>query len=262
MSLTVNHLSCLMGGRLILENIDGLVARPGEITALIGPNGAGKSTLLKGIAGLEHVAAGSRITLDGQALGNSALAPRAEHLYYLPQQLGSSSALNVFEAILLARRTRRKESGRQGLYRVRDMLRALELEEMAERPLATLSGGERQRVALAQAMVREPRALLLDEPTSALDLHHQLQVLDWLSRRAQETSTIVVMAIHDLSLAARFAAHLWVLKEGHGVACGSPGDVLTPARLREVYAIEAHVEWPENEPPRITPLTATRRLGI
>lgn len=262
MSLSVDHLSCRLNGRLILEHIDGLVAKPGEITALIGPNGAGKSTLLKGIAGLERVTTDSEITLDDMTLGNSSLATRAERLYYLPQQLGSSSALNVFEAILLARRTRIKENGRQGLYRVRDMLRALELEEMAERPLAMLSGGERQRVALAQAMVREPRVLLLDEPTSALDLHHQLQVLDWLSRRAQDTSTIVVMAIHDLTLAARFAAHIWMLKGGRQVACGSPGSVLTQAYLRDVYAIEAHIEWPTGEPPRITPLTATRRLGI
>ena len=262
MSLRIDHLSCRLNGRQVLEHIDGLVARPGEITALIGPNGAGKSTLLKGIAGLERVTVDSEIALDGRMLGNSSLATRAERLYYLPQHPGSSSALNVFEAILLARRTRTRETGLKGLYRVRDILRALELEEMAERSLATLSGGERQRVALAQAMVREPRALLLDEPTSALDLHHQLQVLDWLSRRARETSTIVVMAIHDLSLAARFATHLWMLGEGRLAACGSPGEVLTPARLRDIYAIEAHVEWPTDEPPRITPLTATRRLGI
>ncbi|MGC3874243.1 ABC transporter ATP-binding protein [Halomonas sp. GXIMD04776] len=262
MSLRIDHLSCHLNGRKILGHIGGLVARPGEITALIGPNGAGKSTLLKGVAGLERVTSDSEMFLDGIAQSNSSLATRAERLYYLPQQLGSSSALNVFEAILLARRTRIKENGRKGLYRVRDMLRALELEEMAERPLATLSGGERQRVALAQAMVREPRLLLLDEPTSALDLHHQLQVLDWLTRRAEETSTIVVMAIHDLSLAARFAAHVWMLKEGCQVACGLPGNVLTPAHLRDVYAIEAHVEWPADEPPRVTPLSATRRLGI
>lgn len=262
MSLSIDHLSCRLGGKQILERIEGLVAKPGEITALLGPNGAGKSTLLKGIAGLERITPGSRISLDDMALTDVSPSARAEHLYYLPQQLGVSSALNVFEAILLARRTRVKENGRQGLYRVRDMLRALELEEMAERSLSTLSGGERQRVALAQAMVREPRVLLLDEPTSALDLHHQLQVLDWLSRRAQETSTIVVMAIHDLNLAARFASHLWILKEGRQIACGLPGNVLTQARLRDVYAIEAHVEWSESAPPRITPLTATRRLGI
>ncbi|WP_227369657.1 ABC transporter ATP-binding protein [Halomonas sp. M20] len=262
MSLRIERLSCRLGDKQILDNIEGLLAKPGEITALLGPNGAGKSTLLKGIAGLERLAPCSRISLDGMALTGVSPAVRAEHLYYLPQQPGSSSALTVFEAIMLARRTRIKENGRQGLYRVRDMLRDLELEEMAERTLATLSGGERQRVALAQAMVREPRVLLLDEPTSALDLHHQLQVLDWLSRRAQESAMILVMAIHDLNLAARFAAHMWMLKAGHTAAWGGPGDVLTPARLRDVYAIEAQVEWSENAPPRITPLTATRRLGI
>nr|WP_297462197.1 ABC transporter ATP-binding protein [uncultured Halomonas sp.] len=259
MSLRIAGLDCRLGNQPILHRIDGFEARPGEITALIGPNGAGKSTLLKSIAGLER--ATGDILLDDVSLANMSFATRAQQLYYLPQELGSRTLLTVFEAVLLAQRTRTGERGRKGLYDVRDTLRALELEEMAERELATLSGGQRQRVAIAQAMIREPRLLLLDEPTSALDLHHQLQVLEWLSRLAREREMIVVMAIHDLGLAARFAAHLWMLQEGRSVAHGSPGSVLTPARLRDVYAIEAHVHWPDDEPPRITPLAATRRLG-
>lgn len=260
MSLRIEHLSCRLSGKPILHRISGLEARPGEITALIGPNGAGKSTLLKSIAGLARAA--GDITLDGVSLVNTAFSARAQKLYYLPQEIGSNTVLTVFEAVLLAHRTRTNTSGREGLYKVRDTLRALELEDMAERELATLSGGQRQRVAIAQAVVREPRLLLLDEPTSALDLHHQLQVLDWLSRLASEREIIVVMAIHDLSLAARFATHLWMLHEGRSVVHGNPGNVLTRARLREVYAIDAHVEWPADEPPRITPLSATRRLGL
>ncbi|HET8791996.1 MAG TPA: ABC transporter ATP-binding protein [Modicisalibacter sp.] len=260
MSLRIEHLDCRLGGRPILHRIGGLTARPGEVTALIGPNGAGKSTLLKSIAGL--VRAAGEIVLDDVSLSAMSFVARAQKLYYLPQEIGSSTVLTIFEAVLLAYRTRTDERSRQGLYNVRDTLRALELEGMAERELATLSGGQRQRVAIAQALVREPRLLLLDEPTSALDLHHQLQVLDWLSRLARERDMIVIMAIHDLNLAARFADHVWMLHEGRSVAHGNPGSVITEARLREVYAIEAHIQWPEDEPPRITPLAATRRLGL
>ncbi|MCD6009133.1 ABC transporter ATP-binding protein [Halomonas sp. IOP_31] len=259
MSLRIERLTCRIGRTEILPGVTGLHARPGELTALIGPNGAGKSTLLKAIAGIER--ARGEATLDACSLTALSLEARAERLYYLPQELGSQAVLSVFEAVLLARRTRIHEPSSAALAQVRGMLRALELETLAERELAKLSGGQRQRVAIAQAVIREPRLLLLDEPTSALDLHHQLQVLDWLERLAVERDMIVVIAIHDLSLAARFARYFWVLKEGRTAACGEPAEVLTEACLRDIYAIEARVEWPANEPPRITPLAATRRLG-
>ncbi len=259
MSLSIDQLNCRLGGRAVLHGLTGLCARPGELTALIGPNGAGKSTLLKALAGLER--GEGHFALDDQPLAGLSLARRAERLYYLPQETASRAVLSVFEAVLLARRTRIREAPAAALARVGEMLHALELDALAERELGQLSGGQRQRVAIAQAVIREPRLLLLDEPTSALDLHHQLQVLDWLTRLAAERGIIVVIAIHDLSLAARFARHVWMLKEGRVAACGAPGEVLTAANLREVYAIEAHVEWPADGPPRVTPLAATRQLG-
>ncbi|WP_136068123.1 ABC transporter ATP-binding protein [Modicisalibacter radicis] len=259
MSLVIEHLDCRLGGRAVLHGLAGLRARPGELTALIGPNGAGKSTLLRAIAGI--VRGEGSFALNAEPLAPLSLTRRAERLYYLPQETPSRAVLSVFEAVLLARRTRISEAPAAALARVGETLRALELEPLAERELGQLSGGQRQRVAIAQAVIREPRLLLLDEPTSALDLHHQLQVLDWLTRLAAERGVIVVVAIHDLSLAARFARHIWVLKEGRVAASGAPGEVLTGARLREVYAIEAHVEWPADEPPRVTPLAPTRRLG-
>jgi len=259
MSLTIEQLDCRLGGRAVLHGVAGLGARPGELTALIGPNGAGKSTLLKALAGIER--GEGHFALDDEPLAPLPLARRAECLYYLPQETASRAVLSVFEAVLLARRTRIREAPAAALARVGETLRTLELESLAERELGQLSGGQRQRVAIAQAVIREPRLLLLDEPTSALDLHHQLQVLDWLTRLAAERGIIVIVAIHDLSLAARFARHIWVLKAGRVATSGAPGEVLTRARLREVYAIEAHVEWPADGPPRVTPLAATRRLG-
>lgn len=259
MTLDVEHLDCRLDGTSVLEGIAGLTARPGEITALIGPNGAGKSTLLKAIAGIER-ATGS-LRLNGHDLVALSFEKRAEHLYYMPQELSSRAVLSVFDVVLLARRTRVHEPLEQALHQVRDTLVALELEPLAERELGRLSGGQRQRVAIAQAAIRDPALLMLDEPTSALDLHHQLQVLDWLARFAHERQAIVVVALHDLSLAARFARRMWMLANGRVAASGTPGEVLTHARLREVYAIDAHIEWPTDEPPRVTPLTAIRPLG-
>ncbi|MFC0269704.1 ABC transporter ATP-binding protein [Kushneria aurantia] len=260
MTLTVEALSVRFGSTPILRDVGGLRAQPGELTALIGPNGAGKSTLLRSIAGIERYS--GQVSLDETLLDSFDIAERARHVYYLPQDSGTRAALSVFEAVLLARRTTHVSDRRHDLQRVRHTLQSLELEAYAERDLGQLSGGQRQRVAIAQAVVREPRVLMLDEPTSALDLHHQLQVLEWLVAMARERNMIVVIAIHDLSLAARFSRHMWLMGNGGRVqAVGTPREVLTEARLREVYAIHAHVDWPADEPPRVTPLSATRSLG-
>ncbi|GHC31305.1 ferrichrome ABC transporter [Kushneria pakistanensis] len=260
MSLKVESLSVRFGRTLILDDVSGLKACPGELTALIGPNGAGKSTLLKSIAGIERST--GLVSLDDTVLDTLDIARRAGKIYYLPQDITSRAALSVFEAVLLARRTTHQTDRQQDLKRVQHTLQTLELEQYAERDLGQLSGGQRQRVAIAQAVVREPRVLMLDEPTSALDLHHQLQVLEWLVTLAREQQMIIIIAIHDLSLAARFSRHMWLMGTGGKVrAVGPPEKVLTEERLREVYAIRAHVEWPEGEPPRVTPLAATRQLG-
>lgn len=260
MSLAVESLSVRFGRTQILNDVSGLTACPGELTALIGPNGAGKSTLLKSIAGIEKST--GHISLDETELNTLDIAQRAGRIYYLPQDITSRAALSVFEAVLLARRTAHRSSRQQDLERVQRTLQTLELDQYAERDLGQLSGGQRQRVAIAQAVVREPRVLMLDEPTSALDLHHQLQVLEWLVTLAREQQMIIIIAIHDLSLAARFSRHMWLMGAGGVVrATGAPEAVLTEERLREVYAIRAHVEWPEGEPPRVTPLAATRQLG-
>ncbi|GHB15096.1 ABC transporter ATP-binding protein [Salinicola rhizosphaerae] len=259
-TLDVESLSVTLGRHPVLERVSGLSARAGEITALVGPNGAGKSTLLKAIAGLERYHGSVRF--DATDLAELDATERARRVYYLPQESGTPAALSVFEAVLLARRTSHPTAGQRDLELVRQTLIMLELEPLAERTLDQLSGGQRQRVAIAQAAVREPRVLMLDEPTSALDLHHQLQVLEWLAAVARQRGIIVLIAIHDLSLAARFAGQLWMLGNGGKVkATGTPRHVLTEDRLREVYAIHAQVEWSDDEPPRVTPLAALTSLG-
>ncbi|WP_163648976.1 ABC transporter ATP-binding protein [Modicisalibacter sp. 'Wilcox'] len=261
MSLHVDALHCRRDGRPVLDGAGPLEARGGEITALIGPNGAGKSTLLRSIAGQQPVS--GDIRLDGTSLRHQPLARLARYLYYLPPNTATTSRLPVFETLLLALRTRGYPADAPAtLERIRAMLHQLELDALAERPLAQLSTGQRQRVAVAQALIRAPRLLLLDEPTSALDLHHQLRVLDDLRRRARQQGQVIIIALHDLSLAARFADRLWVLDQGRLVAQGEPGEVLTAELLRRVYAIEAEVDTRGPNGARITPLAATRRDDV
>lgn len=253
--LEIRDVSVSRGRTRILDNLPELRARPGELTALLGPNGAGKSTLLQAIAGL--LPATGEVWLNGEALKDVSAQQRAARIGYLPQLSETGAMLEVFESLLLARRLAGHDNDAANLAHCEQLVEALALAPLASQRLGQLSGGQRQRVAIAQALVREPTLLMLDEPTSALDLHFQLSVLDWLSREAREHQRVVIVALHDLSLAARHATHVWLLHAGRLAASGSPREVLTMERLREVYAIEARVEWPlDGSPPAIVALHA------
>ncbi len=236
-NLRVEGLEVAYGRTVVLRGVSLPELRGGEVTALLGPNAAGKSTLFRRIVGL----------LDGPgvvALDGVAVAGGTAGLCYMPQDTAVNAVLTVFEAVLLAR----KQGG--GGWAVSDAeadavtsaLGMLEIEGLAGRHLSELSGGQRQLVSLAQALVREPRVLLLDEPTSALDLQRQVEVLELLRWLARERELCVVLAIHDLNQALRFADRVAVLGGGKIVAQGVPEAVLTPALLREVYGVEARLE--------------------
>ncbi|RTQ98195.1 ABC transporter ATP-binding protein [Halomonas nitroreducens] len=229
-----------------------LVAPAGSITVLLGPNGAGKSTLLKALAGIEP--ARVQASLGGHDLMALPAAERRAALYYLPQLGGNQAALSVHEAVLLSLKT--LYPGRlsdEDLARVMAALAAMGLEALAGRRLASLSGGQYQRVAIAQALVRRPRVLMLDEPTSALDLHQQLRVLEWLRREADAGRTVLV-ALHDLNLAARFADHCWLLKDGRCQVAGEAEACLTAEHLERLFAVRLAVETGSDARPRIQAL--------
>lgn len=246
----------LLVRRVSLEGrlaIDGpLVAPAGAITVLLGPNGAGKSTLLRALAGIEPARVSA--SLGGSDLMTLPLAQRRATCYYLPQLGGSQAALSVHEAVLLSLKTLHPGRVRgEDLARVAATLSAMGLEALAERRLASLSGGQYQRVAIAQALVRRPRVLMLDEPTSALDLHQQLRVLEWLRGEADAGRT-VLLALHDLNLAARFADHCWLLKDGRCLASGAVEACLTPGQLEPLFDVRLAVEAGPDARPRIQAL--------
>ncbi len=207
-----------------------LIVGDGEWLGLIGPNGAGKSTLLKAAVGIvEHRGAvdfGDRASRAGLDIA------------WMPQRPRLPEEMTVADYVLLGRTP---HLGSFGSERPRDIdsveaaLDRLELVALAERPLGTLSGGEAQRAVLARALAQEAPVLLLDEPTSNLDIGHSLDVLEIIDALRKSDRLTVVTALHDLTLAGRFADRLVLLSSGRVVADGSPAAVLTEDNLREHY---------------------------
>lgn len=238
--LTVTHVSVTFDTRTILNNLSFGPLAAGSVTALLGSNAAGKSTLLRRIAG--ELRGPGEVIVAGQRV-ESWPSHHPNHPAHVPQDIAMRSSLRVFEAVLLANKQGGGWSvGEEELDTVTRILHTLEIHTLADRELAALSGGQRQLVSIAQALIREPTILLLDEPTSALDLQNQFEVLDLLRRLAKERAMCVVMAIHDINHALRFADHVVVLHRGHVHASGHPLTVLTPDLLKQVYGVEARLE--------------------
>ena len=237
-SLELRAVGVRYGRRQVLDDITTPALPGGGVVAVIGANAAGKSSLFRRIAGL---AAGPGRVI---AAGTSGIPGRgAPMVCYLPQDTGASAALTVYESVLLALKQGRSWAVTDPeLRRVDAVLRDLEIEDLAFRDLAQLSGGQRQLVSIAQTLARDPDILLLDEPTSALDLQRQFEVLSLVRRIARERQICVLISIHDLNQALRFADRVLVLARGRLVACGAPSEIVTAAMLAEVYGVEARVE--------------------
>lgn len=241
MSLTLQRLGVSYGPRQVVHDIDAAPLPEGRIVALVGANGAGKSSLLRAVAGLCRMT--GHALLDGEDLGRLRPAARARQVAYMPQSLPQASSLTVYESVLSAVRTACPQLTLAVSHqRIEQVLQDLGLHALALCALETLSGGQRQMAGLAQLLVREPRLLLLDEPTSALDLRWQLCLMEALRQHLASRRALCLMAVHDLSLAARFCDDMLVMAQGHVIARGAPSQVLTPELLRQAYGIAAHVE--------------------
>jgi iron complex transport system ATP-binding protein len=241
--LKVQGLTVAYKRNLVLHGIDLPELLPGQVVALVGPNGAGKSTLLRSLAGL--LPAKGSVQFDGIDLLQCSRRERAAVLGFMPQTLPDGIALSVLETLLGALRggdpLRVSGSPREQQQRAHGVLEQLGIVHLALRPIDSLSGGQRQMVSLAQAVIREPRLLLLDEPTSALDLRYQNDVMATV-RQLADQGRIVVVVLHDLGLAARWADRIMVLQQGRVHAAGSPEQTLTSAMLEQVYRVQARIE--------------------
>ena len=241
MRIEARGLRVSLKGREVLRGLD-LAAEPGHLTAVIGRNGAGKTTLLKTLAGLVVPRAGMAL-IDGRPLGGWERGSLARALAYLPQERLVHWALTVRAVVALGRLPYQPlGAGESAADRaaIDAALAAMDAAHLAHRPVPELSGGERARVLIARALAQEPRVLLADEPAAGLDPAHQLTLFRHLAGLAEAGRTVVV-AVHDLSLAARFCHSIALVHEGRTLAAGKPQDVLLPQHLAAAYGIRAQV---------------------
>lgn len=233
-TLELNEVGALYGKRLVVSGVTTPAMTAGEVVAVIGPNAAGKSTLFKRIAGLLN--GPGEVCISGTEMAGKAIG-------YMPQDTSSNAVLTVYESMLLARKQGSAWSVNDAdLVLIDNVMTALNITPIAFRDLGALSGGQQQLVSVAQTLVREPDIMLMDEPTSALDLHRQVEVLSFMQNRARQKNMIVLVAIHDLNQALRFADKVLLIADGKMRACGAPLSVINPEMLREIYGVDARIE--------------------
>ncbi|MCS6762487.1 MAG: ABC transporter ATP-binding protein [Candidatus Devosia symbiotica] len=233
-TLELNEVGALYGKRLVVSGVTTPAMTAGEVVAVIGPNAAGKSTLFKRIAGLLN--GPGEVCISGTEMAGKAIG-------YMPQDTSSNAVLTVYESVLLARKQGSAWSVNDAdLVLIDHVMTALNITPIAFRDLGALSGGQQQLVSVAQTLVREPDIMLMDEPTSALDLHRQVEVLSFMQNQARQKNMIVLVAIHDLNQALRFADKVLLIADGKMRACGAPLSVINPEMLREIYGVDARIE--------------------
>lgn len=241
-SLTTENLKLGYGGRTVVGKVSAALPA-GRITAIIGPNGCGKSTLLRGLARLLAPQSGV-VHLDGRDLAEIPSRQLATRIGLLPQQPIAPDGITVADLIGRGRHPHQRwfrQWSAADEAAVGRAMAATELGELADTPIDELSGGQRQRVWIALALAQDPAIMLLDEPTTFLDLAHQLDVLGLLSSINREHDRTIVLVLHDLNMAARYAHHLIAMRDGQIVAQGTPHDIVTAEMVRDVFGVDATV---------------------
>jgi iron complex transport system ATP-binding protein len=240
--LKIEGLSVSYGQRRVLNSVS-LNVQSGEVLALIGPNGAGKSTLVRAASGVIPAQAG-RVGANGDDLLSLPVMRRARYLAVVPQAVSLPPAFTVWETVLLGRTPYLNFLGQiseKDAQIARLALQKVDALELAERRVGELSGGEQQRVLLARALAQSTPILLLDEPTVHLDLQHQVTLMETVCTLAHTDRLAVLVALHDLNLAARYADRVVLLVGGEVKAAGTPRQVLTPELISSAYHLAVRV---------------------
>ncbi|MGY6031336.1 ABC transporter ATP-binding protein [Phytobacter sp. AG2a] len=238
MNISVSGLQMALQSQKVLQGID-LELGTGEIVGLLGPNGSGKSTLLRCLAGLFPRYA-HHVCFDGTPLNEMPLRSRAKQLAFVPQHAEVDGDLCVEQIVRLGRTPHRR-----GLFAwsgvddsaVEDAICLMTLSCLRHRHWRQLSGGERQRTQIARALAQQPQLLILDEPTNHLDIEYQLELMTLIAK----LPITVVIALHDLNLAANYCQRLVLLKAGKVIANGPPEAVLTPDVIEQTWRVKANV---------------------
>ena len=244
MALKAQSVRLRYGAREVLKGVS-LTFDAGEITAIIGPNGSGKSTFLSVLSGLNAPSTG-KVELNDRALGDWSRRDLARQLALLPQSPSAPDEIRVRDLVSHGRFAHRSAFAPMSATdhaEVDDALSQTGTSGFVDRSFAALSGGERQRVWIALALAQTPRWLLLDEPTSFLDLGHQYQVLQLVARAARNRRMGVVMVLHDVEHAARFADRVVAIADGQVAADGPPREVIDAELITRLYNLPAEVSW-------------------
>ena len=263
--LVARDLTLGYGDRTVVEHLD-LDLLDGGITAVIGPNGCGKSTLLRGLGRLLRPR-GGEVLLDGRRIDELPTRDVARTLGMLPQSPTAPEGLTVVDLVTRGRHPHRawfRQWSADDESVVGEAMDWTGVRDLADRSVDELSGGQRQRAWMAMALAQGTDLLLLDEPTTQLDLAHAVDVLDLVDRLNAERGRTVVMVLHDLNLAARYADHLVARRGGRIVAQGPPREVVTPELLADVFGLHAAVlPDPVSDGVLVVPIGTrhTRRAG-
>ncbi|WP_458121047.1 ABC transporter ATP-binding protein [Paenibacillus sp. Z6-24] len=240
--LMTSKLDIAYEDRLIVEDLNIQIPQ-GQITALVGANGSGKSTILKTMARIMQPKAGA-VLLDGKSIHKQSTREVAKQLAILPQTPTAPEGLTVTELVSYGRFPYQKGFGSmkaEDREKISWAIEATGMMDFHDRPIDQLSGGQRQRAWIAMSLAQDTEILFLDEPTTYLDMAHQLEVLQLLEKLNATSGRSIIMVVHDLNHASRYAHHMIAIKQGKAVAEGSPVEVMTCDVLRNVFGIEADI---------------------
>ena len=242
-AIEARGLVCGYDGREVLHGLD-LTAQHGAFLGVLGPNGSGKSTLLRALTGVLPLTAGE-VTLLGTPVKRAFRRRIAQRVGVVPQASGVPFEFTAREVVAMGRTphiTRLHGESERDRQAIAAAMERTDTVHLAARPISELSGGEAQRIIIARALAQEPELLLLDEPTAFLDLNHQIDVFGLLRRLNRDEGLTVLCVSHDLNLASVYCDRVVLLREGRIAADGSPGEVVTAERIREVYGAQVLVD--------------------
>ncbi|ADW72178.1 MULTISPECIES: ATP-binding cassette domain-containing protein [Rahnella] len=262
--MNTEHSSPLYAKDLTLGYDKKIVARElsvsipqGKLTVIIGPNACGKSTLLRTLSRLMPPQSGT-VFLDGKLIGDYGTRDVAKRLGLLPQSSTAPGDISVADLVARGRYPHQSLFSRwtaQDTLAVNDAMHATGVFELAESTVNSLSGGQRQRVWIAMVLAQQTPLLLLDEPTTWLDIAHQIDLMELMCRLNQENGRTLVVVLHDLNQACRYAGHLIAMRDGKILAEGAPADIVTPALIEQVFGLRcAIIDCPVSHTPLIIPL--------
>ncbi|MEV0845185.1 ABC transporter ATP-binding protein [Streptomyces sp. NPDC049954] len=240
--LTTRDLTLAYEERTVVTGLD-LDVPDGAVTVVVGPNACGKSTTLRALGRLLKPRGGA-VLLDGESLAKLPTRRIAQQIGLLPQTPVAPDAITVGDLVARGRQPHQRwwqQWSDEDERAVADAMDRTDVSALADRPVDELSGGQRQRVWIAMALAQETELLLLDEPTTYLDISHQVEVLDLVRQLNHDRGRTVVIVLHDLNQAARYADHLIAMKSGEVVAQGSPAQVVTAELVGEVFGLDCVV---------------------